>query len=59
MNITGKTIDIVRPGSSVSTQQKTTTLSLDSKGDLSPVWVDTGKKDSQPAVQVDTRTPPK
>jgi hypothetical protein len=59
MNITGKTIDVVRPGSSGSTQQKTTTLSLDSKGDLSPVWVDTGKKDSKPAVQVDTRTPPK
>jgi hypothetical protein len=59
MRVTGKTIDIVRPGSSGSTQDKTTTLSLDSKGSLSPVWVDTTKKDSQPAVQVDTRTPPK
>jgi hypothetical protein len=58
MRVTGKTIDIVRPGANGSVQQKTTTLSLDSKGDLSPVWVDTAKKDSQPAVQVDTRTPP-
>lgn len=59
MRVTGKTIDIVRPGTGGSTQQKTTTLSLDSKGDLSPVWVDTSKRDSQPAVQVDTKTPPK
>ena len=59
MRVTGKTIDIVRPGTGGSTQQKTTTLSVDSKGDLSPVWVDTTKKDSQPAVQVDTKTPPK
>lgn len=59
MRVTGKTIDIVRPGSGASAQEKTTTLSLDSKGSLSPVWVDTSKKDSQPAVQVDTRTPPK
>lgn len=58
MRLTGKTIDIVRPGTSGSVQQKTTTLSLDSKGSLSPVWVDTSKKDTQPAVQVDTRTPP-
>jgi len=59
MQTTGETIDIVRPGVSGSSQQKTTTLSVDSKGSLSPVWVDTSKKDSQPAIQVDTRTPPK
>jgi len=59
MRITGKTIDIVRPGASGSTQHKTTTLSLDSKGSLSPVWVDTSKKDGKPPVQVDTKTPPK
>lgn len=59
IRVTGKTIDIVRPGANGSAQQKTTTLSLDSKGSLSPVWVDTAKKDGPPAVQVDTTTPPK
>ncbi len=58
MRVTGKTIDIVRPGYDGSVQQKTTTLSLDSKGDLSAVWVDTSRKNSQPAVQVDTKTAP-
>lgn len=58
MKVTGKTIDIVRPGSDGSLQQKTTTLSLDSKGDLNAVVVDTRRKDSQPPVKVDTRTAP-
>jgi hypothetical protein len=58
MRVTGKTIDIVRPGFDGSAEQKTTTLSLDSKGDLGTVWIDTGKKNSQPAIQVDTKTAP-
>jgi hypothetical protein len=58
MQVTGKTIDIVRPGSDGSSRQTTTVLSPDSKGDLGVVWVDTAKKDSQPAVKVDTKKAP-
>jgi len=59
MHVTSKTIDIVRPGSGGSAKQTTTVLSLDSNGDLGVVWVDTGKKDSVPTVQVNTGgTPP-
>jgi hypothetical protein len=54
MKVTSKTIDIVRPGSGDSTHRTTTVLSLDSKGDLGVVWVDTGKKDNQPSVKLDT-----
>jgi hypothetical protein len=58
MRVTEGAIDIVRPAGSNSTQEKSVTLSLDSKGDLAPVWVDTSRKEIQPAVQVDTRTAP-
>jgi hypothetical protein len=58
MRVTQGAIDIVRPAGSNSTQEKSVTLSLDSKGDLAPVWVDTSRKEIQPAVQVDTRTAP-
>ncbi len=58
MQVTGKTIDIVGPGSGGSTRQTTTVLSPDSKGDLGVVWVDTGKKDNQPAIQVNTSGAP-
>jgi len=57
LNVTGKIIDIVGAGGNGSIQEKTTTLSVDSKGSLSPVWVDTSKKNIQPPVQVDTKPP--
>jgi len=55
MRVTGKTIDIVRPAADGTTRETTTVLAPDSKGDLGVVWVDTTRKDSQPAVKVDTK----
>ena len=57
MQIKGKTIDIVRPGSDGTVKQTTTVLSPDSKGDLGVVWVDTRKKDTQPPLQISTGSP--
>ena len=57
MQITGKTIDIVRAGGEGATRQTTTVLSPDSRGSLGVVWVDTRTKDSQPPIQVTTGSP--
>lgn len=57
MQITGKTIDIVRAGSEGASRQTTTVLSPDSRGSLGVVWVDTRTKDSQPPIQVTTGSP--
>jgi hypothetical protein len=54
--VTQKVIDIVRPGISGPTNEKRTTLSLDSTASLGVVWVDTGKTDNPAAIQVDTKT---
>lgn len=58
MEVTGKTIDIVRPGVDGSSRQTTTVLAPSSTGSLGVVWVDTSKRDTQPAVQVDTKKSP-
>ena len=53
--MTQKTIDIIRPGMGNTSTQTRTVQALDANGDLSTVWVDTGKTETAPSVQVDTR----
>jgi hypothetical protein len=59
LQVTEKTIDIVRPRTNGVAVQKKTVLSPDADGRLREVWVDVGKTDNPTAVQVDTKTPPK
>ena len=59
LRVTQKTIDIARPGTGGTTNEQRTIQSLDSNGNLGVVWVDTGKADHTPAVQVDTKPPAK
>jgi hypothetical protein len=54
LHVTDEVIDIVRPGTGGVSQQKRTTLTLNSAGRLGEVWVDVGKTDRP--LQVDTRT---
>jgi hypothetical protein len=55
--LTGKTIDIVRPTLSGVQEQTRTVQSLDANGNLTTVWIDTGKMSGSPTVQVDTKKP--
>jgi hypothetical protein len=59
LQVTEKTIDILRPRTNGVADQKKTVLSPDADGRLREVWVDVGKTDNPAAVQVDTKTPPK
>jgi hypothetical protein len=59
LQVTEKTIDIVRPGANGVANQTRTVMSPDADGRLREVWVDVGKTDNPAAVQVDTKTAPK
>ena len=50
MQVTGETIDIVRPGTSGTTRESRTIESLNGNGDLGVVWVDMGAS-NKPATQ--------
>jgi hypothetical protein len=52
LEVTQKTIDIVRPGFDGTTRQTRTEQSLDGNGSLGIVSVDTRKQDGAPVVQV-------
>ncbi len=54
LRLTQEAIDIVRPGTSGTTDQSHVVLTTDSDGRLTQVWVDTAKTDKPSAVKVDT-----
>jgi hypothetical protein len=59
LHTTEQAIDIVRPGSNGSADERRTILTPDSDGRLDAVWVDLGKTGNPSAIQVDTRPPAK
>jgi hypothetical protein len=59
LQVTQEAIDIVRPGTNGTTAETHTVLAPDADGRLGQVWVDIGKSDKPPAIQVDTSSSPK
>ena len=59
LQVTQQAIDIVRPGSNVTTAESHTILAPDPDGRLNQVWVDFGATNKPPAITVDTTTPAK
>ena len=59
LQVTQEAIDIVRPGTNGTTAETHTVLAPDANGHLGQVWVDIGKSDKPPAIQVDTSSTPK
>ena len=56
LQVTEEAIDIVRPGTSGTVEQKQIILTPDPDGSLHEVWIDTGQTGNRSAIQVDTRT---
>jgi hypothetical protein len=58
LRLTEEAIDIVRPGSNGSADQKSTILTQDANGHLGQVWVDMGRTSNPSAIQPTPNQPP-